>query len=219
VDPRYAKNLAATDALADDDDRRDPYSVSKDKKTPAYGLDGSRHDATHARDREIENPGAADAAGAEGVGAARRGERGAVRVGARSRADAKRFDYAALDIALELLRQHDPVAYRALHAVWVYGWLREAGGAADEACRRGLAFLSPRLAVFEFARGRNLRAPGVEPVKRVVGPMRAEAGDVAKRFRDEQMRNRAAAGATPADIAKEFRVSIRTVYRAVNEAA
>jgi hypothetical protein len=237
VDPRYAKNLAVTDTLADDEERRDPYSVNKDKAPSAYGLDGSRHDASHARDREIEILGRQtrparkeaellDEANAEPYAWERAREQ-----------MRKRFDHAVLDIALEHLRQHDPIAYRALHAVWVYRWLAPCqpadpkipkivapdavleaiGGAAAAACRRGLRFLSPRLAAVELARGKQLRAPGDEPETKVGrGPLRPEAGATTKHRRDEEMRRAALAGATVDQICSDFGVSKSTVYAVVN---
>lgn len=127
------------------------------------------------------------------------------------------FDYGPLDLALEELRTHDPIAYRALHAVYVYGWLRDVSGVTEAAVARGLAFLSPRLAAFEFARGRKLRAPGMEPPTRIGrGPMRAEAGSALKAQRDRAMREAAAAGATVDELCERFGVSKSTVYAVVN---
>jgi hypothetical protein len=205
---------------------RDPYSESK---SPAkYGLDGSRHDAAHERDRKIEmlgrqlRPALPEEAMLEEAN-----RTGYAWENARARMW-KRYDYEALDLALDELRVHDPVAYRALHAVYVYVWLREKDddgnllppvGSAAAACERALAFLSPRLAAFEFARGRKLRAPGIEqaPTTRITGPMRPEAGAAAKRTRDEAMRAAAANGATVDELRAQFSVSKSTVYAVVNQ--
>jgi hypothetical protein len=148
---------------------RDPYSETK---TPArYGLDGSRHDAAHERDRQID---ALDRqlrpARPEAELLAEANETPYPWERARDRMH-RQFDHRILDRMLDALRAHDDGAYRALHAVYVYKWLRgkdangdllDPVGEARAACERGLAFLSPRLAAFELARGRRLRAPGID---------------------------------------------------------
>lgn len=195
---------------------RDPYAESK---TAKYGLDGARHDATHARDRTIEalarqtRPAPKEA---DLLEEANREPYGWERARAQM---VSRFDYAALDRVLDELRGHDPVAYRALHAVYVYGWLVEVGVAAEVACDRGLAFLSPRLAAFELARGRALRTPGVkQPATNMFA--RGRGSDPrALEQRDAAVRAAIAAGAATAEVAANFDLSISQVNRIVRSAA
>lgn len=217
VDPRYA-TIAATDALPDDGERRDPYSVNAEAKR--YGLDGSRHDAAYRRDREIESlarqtrPALSEA---EMLEEANHNPFGWERARAQMW---HRFDYAALDLALDELRNHDPVAYRALHAVYVYGWLREVSGAAEAACARGLAFLSPRLAAFEFARGRQLRVPGVEQKRLNLAARGRGADERALAQRDEEIRRAVLdVGIPVVAVARTWSLSVSQVNRIVSRAA
>jgi hypothetical protein len=62
------------------------------------------------------------------------------------------FDYGALDAALDLLRDADDSAYRAIHAVYVYAWLTELSPGVEVSLERGLLFLSEKLPD-------NLRSP------------------------------------------------------------
>jgi hypothetical protein len=188
---------------------RDPYAQNDVK---AYGLDGSRHDSARERDRQI--------------GVLEQQIRSAASVDELADANDhpygwelarrrmwKLYDYGALDAALEQLRVADDGASRALHAVYVYAWQPKAStGPLQVACERGLAFLDERLP-------QKLRAPGAEPEARVRGPLQRGAGVGVRELRDADMRARAEAGASLADLAAEFRVSIRTVYRVVSEAA
>ncbi len=133
-------------------EKRDRDPMAKNE-TAAYGLDGSRHDLTNARDRQID--------------ALARQTRPASKID--ELADANQnpyswecerermyrlYDYGALDRGLDQLRLTDDGAYRALHAVFVYGWLAEASATAEAACSRGLRFLAELLPD-------PLRAPGV----------------------------------------------------------
>jgi hypothetical protein len=137
---------------------RDPYSVNE--KTAKYGLDGARHDAAHARDRQIEMLGRQTRPAMSESQLLEEANREPYAWELARKRMYRLFDYEAVDLALDELRADDPSAYRALHAVYIYGWLTTISGAAEAACERGMAFLSPRLAAFEFARGRKLRAPG-----------------------------------------------------------
>jgi hypothetical protein len=141
----------------------DAYLVKSPKP---YGLDGQVHECARDRDGEIDRLAAqtrpAFGSVADEIGEAnRRGERWE-RVRAAKWA---RFDYAALDRALEELRAHDQGGYRVVHAVYVYGWL-EPSVVVEAACRRALEFLSvwlpERLRAPEVAvdRGASLAARG-----------------------------------------------------------
>lgn len=97
-----------------------------------------------------------------------------------------RFDYRALDVALdELLKTLPGVSPRSA---------------------RGLAFLLERMP-------EKIRAP------RVVAAAAAPARKVDPLERNALMVERAREGASPSEIAVEFRVSIKTVYRVVAKAA
>lgn len=188
------------------DDGRDPYA--KTDVLP-FGFDGSQHDAAHQRDREIEvlksqtRPASKIDELADANAHPYPWERARQRM-------YRAFDFAALDLVLEHLRVADDGASRALHAVYVYGWQPEPPpGLLHEACERGLDFLDERLP-------EKLRSPAAPKPLEVRGPLRPEAGPVVKNIRDTQMLQRADEGATPAELAVEFRVSIRTVYRVVN---
>lgn len=202
--------IAIPDALPDDGEPRDPYAV--DKVVP-YGLDPTRHDRVRERDAEIdrlvaqvrepwkspEDELAEANAHPEGWEIARR------------RLYAS-FDYAALDRALELLRQVDDGAYKALHSVFVYRWSDPSAG-FQSACERGLMFLDQRLPD-------PLRAPSDEPAaKGVIGKLERGAGDALRQERNARILELAAGGLKPAEIAAECKVSIRTVYVVVSEAA
>lgn len=185
---------------------RDPYA--KDVVV-AYGLDGSRHEATRARDRQIEILG--------------QQLRPASTVDEIADANAhpwpwevtrqrkwNLFDYAALDRALEQLRNVDHTAYRALHAVHVYAWAPSTVATVE--CERGVAFLSDRLPD-------PLRAPAPERYQVIVAKLERSAGPTARAIRDDRIRLLAAQGGKPAEIAASCFVSIRTVYNVVREMA
>ncbi len=188
---------------------RDPYAT---EVVMPFGFDGSRHDASHARDREIEVLGQQlrPASKVDELADANAHPYGWERARRRM---LQLYDYPALDLALERLRIRDDGASRALHAVYVYAWQPEPlAGPLQRACERGLKFLDARLPD-------PLRAPDQAKTVGVRGPLRAEAGPAAKAMRDAELRRLASAGASPAELAAEFRVSIRTVYRVVNDLA
>ena len=135
--------VATVDELPDDGTVRDPYAQNE-----TVGYDRTRHDSIVARDRQIEilcqqtRPPRKEAELLEEAN--RRGyaweeER---------RAMYRRFDFAALDRALDSLRSHDHDASHALNAVYVDGWMAEVGmitPLAEELCERALSFISPLL--------------------------------------------------------------------------
>lgn len=192
---------------------RDPYASNE---VQLYGLDGSSHDAAYERDRQIEElrrqtrPASAIDELADANASPYGWERARKRM-------YDSFDYGALDLALEQLRVADDGASRALHAVYVYGWQpHPLTGPLQVACERGLVFLDENLP-------EKLRVPAAPPppAHKVTGQLQpgGGAGSAAKAVRDGEMRQRANEGATPAEIAAEFRVSIRTVYDAVKSVA
>lgn len=167
---------------------RDPYAVNE---TVAYGLDGSRHDWSHERDRQIEMLGRQlrQAADVDEVEDANQHPYAWER--ARRRLY-QTYDLAAVDRAVE--RFHLAFPGRS-----VYSDL-------------GLTFLDEQLPD-------PLRAPAApKPQPTVTGPIRPEAGASTKQVRDAELRARALDGASPAELAAEFRVSLRTVYQAVRDA-
>jgi hypothetical protein len=189
---------------------RDPYAT--DKVLP-YGFSVDRHEAARERDRQIDvlDRQLARPVSVEDELADANAHPWAWELARRRMW--RQFDYAPLDRALEQLRNEDEPACRALHAVYVYGWLAESSAPAS-ALERGLDFLDARLPD-------PIRAPGAEPGQRVRGKLPSGGGAAAKAkdARAAEMRELARAGAAPAELAAEFGVSIRTVYRVVNEAA
>lgn len=119
---------------------RDPYSENSGLRPAPYGLTGDRHEAARARDAELER---LEQQVAPPVSAADQLVRANARADAWERAREwkwARFDYGALDSALDELRRFDEGAYHALHAVFVY---RVAGpwNGHHGRCERGLAWL------------------------------------------------------------------------------
>ena len=124
----------------------------------------------------------------------------------------RHFDYAALDVALDALRNHDESAYHALHAVYVYAWLTELSPGTEVALERGLVFLDERLP-------ENLRAPAPPgPVVNMAARGRtADPRAIAQR--DAEIRRRAAEENTPsAQLASDFGISVSQVNRIIREA-
>jgi hypothetical protein len=181
---------------------RDPYAKSE-TVTP-YGLDGERHRAGHERDRQIDRLGRQTRPAAaidEDDDAARNPypwERERRRM-------YQRYDYAALDRTLDQLRLIDDGAYRALHAVYVYGWLAEASGAVEAACHRGIAYLDSRLPD-------PLRAPGTPQPAVNIAAHGPNADPRARNQRDQAVLT-ALNDATPEAVAARFGLSVSQVYR------
>lgn len=209
VSPARMGLIAAPDALVDDEQARDPYAV---EKVQPYGLDPARHDRGYAISSSIEAarrelrrfPGFRPQGVADEIADADLHPFGWERA---RRVMYERFDYAALDVALDELAAAYPRACHALHAVFVYRYLPAADCLVVEF---GLVFLSARLP-------ERLRAPRAGPGLRVgAGPLRPEAGSRAKRERDRAMRAAAAEGATVPDLMGRFGVSKATVYAVVN---
>jgi hypothetical protein len=186
---------------------RDPYAT---EAVVPFGFDGSKHDASHARDREIEVLGQQlrPASAVDELADANAHPYGWERA---RRQMLRLYDYPALDLALERLRLSDDGASRALHAVYVYAWQVEPLlGPLHRALERGLAFLDEHLPD-------RLRVPNDEKRSETVrGPLRPEAGIAAKTLRDTEMRRGAAAGATVMELCERFGVSKSTVYAVVN---
>jgi hypothetical protein len=188
------------------DEGRDPYA--KNDVLP-FGFDVSRHDETRDRDRQIA--------------ALEQQTRPASSIDELAEANAhpyvwelarkrmyRLFDYAALDHALEQLRNVDHTSYRALHAVYVYAWAPPTVAVVE--CERGIAFLDERLP-------EDLRAPAPERSRTIVAKLERSAGPTARAIRDDRIRELATQGEKPAAIAASCFVSIRTVYNVVREIA
>ena len=124
----------------------DPYQ--KNEQVLPFGFEQTRHDASHERDRKIEmlarqtRPPRSEAELLEEAN-----RRGYAWEETRRQMYA-RYDFAAIDDALDTLRAHDVDAAHAINAVYVDGWLAEVGQVtplAEELCERGISFLSDRL--------------------------------------------------------------------------
>lgn len=127
----------------------DPYEIQQVRK---YGIDPRRHERVRDRDAQIARldqqlapprteQDLLDEANAHPYLWERERER-----------KWRDYDYAALDVALELLRDHDQGGYHMLHAVYVYGW-QDASAVLEAAVERGLRFLDERMPAV-------IRAPG-----------------------------------------------------------
>jgi hypothetical protein len=152
--------IALPDGLPGDDSARDPYAV---EKVQPYGMSPVRQEMADERDRMIdrlEEQLAPPVSDADLLAAANLRPDGWELARRRMY---RAFDYAALDAALEQLRERAEAAYHVLHSVFVYGWQTEPGPAMSAVAELGLVFLSERLP------GR-LRAPAAE----VVGENRDE---------------------------------------------
>jgi hypothetical protein len=188
----------------------DPYAT--DQEVKPYGFDGSYIEGIGWRDREIDlmsSQLAPPRTEADLLEEANQHPYGWEL--ARERMY-EQFDYRAVDLALEALRDADGSAYHALHGIYVYRWVKQSAG-HEAACARGLAFLDERLP-------HPLRAPKEEqdaPV--LVGKLERGAGASVRELRDGQIRQLASDGLDPASIAKQCHVSIRTVYNVVSTKA
>lgn len=134
----------------------DPYAI---EKVQPYGIDRQRHERARERDRQIDRLD-------EQLAAPRKTEADLV-------AEANdhpygwerarelmydRFDYAALDRALDALRTADDGACHALHAVYVYGWL-DYSAVMTAAVDRGLRFVDALMPDPIRAPGDDVAAP------------------------------------------------------------
>jgi hypothetical protein len=108
------------------------------------------------------------------------------------------FDVELLELALADLAAADVDAYRAVHAVHVYGWLPDAGAAAV-CVERAIVFVSERLP-------ERLRAPAVASAADQLGPMTLEQ-------RNREMRRLSRDGAATQWIAARFGLSVAQVNR------
>jgi hypothetical protein len=205
---------------------RDPYSVNE--KTQKYGLDGARHDAAHARDRQIEMLGRQTRPAMSESQLLEEANREPYAWELARKRMYRLFDYEALDRVLDELRAHDPDACRALHVVYVYQTLRDKDddgnllppvGAAAVACERGFAFLSARLAAFEFAMGRKLRAPGVERESVNMIARGRHADERALAQRNDAIRKLHREGASIDDLKVRFGLKKSALYEIVNGVA
>lgn len=113
----------------------------------------------------------------------------------------KRFDYAPLAAALEDLRTVDESACRALHAVWVYGWLAQTSPRLEELLERGLRFVSVRLPD-------PLRAPE-PPLARAAPPFFASVKERNRAIRKAEAND----GATSQMLAQEHGLSVSQINR------
>lgn len=204
---------------------RDPYA--KDVVV-AYGLDGSRHEATRARDRQIEILGQQlrPASTVDEIEDANRHPYGWELARRRKWG---MFDYAALDRALDLLVVADAAAASAVEKLHVHRriwpepggspttrrqpWHIEPAGAMAEALERGLVFVDERMP-------EKLRAPGVEPEVRIVAGVQRSAGDRARAMRDAEIRRAVLEARIPtADVAATWALSISQVNKIIRTAA
>lgn len=187
---------------------RDPYSLS-DKVAP-FGFDGSRHDASRARDRQIESLKQQLRPASKVDELADANENPYSWERARKRMY-RSFDYAALDLALEQLRVADDGASRALHAVYIYAWRSEPAGPLLAACERGLSFLDGRLP-------EKLRAPA-EPgplVNMAARGRHADKGAMAQR--DAEIR-RLSQQVPIAELEARFGLKKSALYEIINKEA
>lgn len=208
VEGKRLQNIAAPDELPDDGSRRDPYAESR---IQPYGFDPTRHDEARERDRQIDMLERQTAPARSEADLLDDANRHPFAWEIARRRMYRRFDYAALDRALEWIREVDPVAHRALHAVYVYGWMGNVGSAARH-CSDGLRLL-------DWALPARLRAPAPQPGRRIVARVERSAGPAVREIRDDRIRELAREGRKPAEIAAECFVSIRTVYNVCRERA
>lgn len=158
---------------------RDPYDTGKH-----LALAGEKHEARRERDRMIQRLGEQVAPVAEVSTGMEAWELERARRWAR-------FDFAALDVALERLRSWDLDGYHVLMAGYVYGWVMIVpGSVAERAAERALGSLDAMLPD-------PLRVPGV-----VVD-------------RDALIRRRAREGVPTRELAVEFGLSVSRVNRIV----
>lgn len=120
---------------------RDPYAIDK---TQPYGIRPDRHEAARQLDRELDRIGRQLEQPKSELDALAEANRHPYGWELARAAKWRQFDYAALDVALELLRQADEAAYHLVHAVYVYGW-QDASTTVEAVVERGLRFLDERM--------------------------------------------------------------------------
>lgn len=202
---------------------RDPYA--KDIVV-AYGLDGLRHEATRARDRQIEILGQQlrPASTVDEIEDANRHPYGWELARRRKWG---LFDYAALDRALDLLVAADAAAATAVEKLHVHRriwpepaaspttrrqpWHIEPTGAMTEALERGLAFIGERMPD-------PLRAPSAQapPVNIAAKGRHADKG--AMEQRNAEIR-RLSKHATIPELEAQFGLKKSALYEIVNKDA
>lgn len=182
--------IALTDEWDGQSSKLDPYAG---RRVLPFGFDPTRHEYERERDRQIGALGVQTRPAAAVDEDAEAGAHPSLWEVERARMWA-RFDYAALDRALDVLSGFDPPASRALCAVYVYGWLEVV---PERAVGRGLGWLDGVLPV-------PLRAPGPDEVG-----LRGLVG------RDPAIRRMVASGASTARVAEEFGLSVSQVNRIV----
>lgn len=150
VTGRRLVTLAAPDRLEGDDSRRDPYA--NDVVLP-YGFDMSHRERERERDRQIQALDEQLRPASEIDELADANRRGYAWEEAR-KSMYRRFDYAALDRAVDELRATDEAALHAVRLVHVAGVI-DVSAIVHAAAERGLVFLDGRLPD-------PIRAPGQE---------------------------------------------------------
>lgn len=185
----------------------DPYAKTV---VMPYGFDGNRHEANRARDKQLQVL-------AEQL-------RPATKIDELADANEhpfsweiarqqmyRDFDFGALDLALEQLREHDHDAYRALHAVYVYGWLVAPAGLAAAACERGLLALHPLLP-------EKLRAPA-EPQPVVNLAARGRGADKRALAQRDAAIRQAITNQSTTEVAEAFGLTVSQVNKIASRAA
>ena len=139
VTPPRLRLVASPDQHDDDGQDRDPYA-----KNHQVGFDLTRHDAARERDQQIDRlqhqtrPPRSEAQLLHEANT-----RGYAWEEAR-RTMYRRYDFAALDRALDSLRSNHPDSAHALNAVYIDGWLTQIGEITplvEQHCAHGIWYL------------------------------------------------------------------------------
>lgn len=143
VEPSRIGLVSVADVFADDDATRDPYAMNE-----TVGYDRTRHDDANRRDRQIETLRQQTRPAPTEVELLEEANRRGHAWEEERRVMYRRFHFAAIDRALDVLRARDTDAAHALNAVYVDGWMAEVGlitPLAEQLCERGFAILSDLL--------------------------------------------------------------------------
>lgn len=143
VEPSRIGLVSVADELDDDDTTRDPYA-----KNETVGYDRTRHDDANRRDRQIETLRQQTRPAPTELELLEEANRRGHAWEEERRTMYRRFDFAAIDRALDLLRADDTDAAHAINGVYVDGWMTEIGlitPLAEDLCERGLDYLSTLL--------------------------------------------------------------------------